>query len=84
MTCSKKTDMGIIVSCVIGAAEWWFLSSAPSSTALIIALVLLALLVLGYCLAAVLLPGQETSQPRRQSFVPVEASETYGPNALLS
>lgn len=83
MTGGKKKDWGIIVSCFIGAAEWWFLSSPPSFSALIIASVLLTFVTLAFCLLAVLLPEQEAPH-RSESFVPLHSSETYGPKALLS
>ena len=83
MTGGKRKDWGIIVSCFIGAAEWWFLSSSPSFTALFIASVFVTLVTLAFCLLAVLLPEQE-SQHRSGSFVPLNSSGTYSPKALLS
>ena len=81
MTSSKKADWGTIIFCVVGAAEWLFLSTAPSDTAIMIASLLLFFVFLAYCLLAVLLPGQSTPQ-RGESFVPLQPSDTYGPKAL--
>ena len=77
----KKADFGTISFCVIGAAEWWFMSLAPSTTSFIIAAILLAYLFLAFCVAAVLLP-EPGAQQRSESFVPLSQSETYKPRAL--
>jgi hypothetical protein len=41
---------GTLFSCFVGAGVWSFLASDPSPTAWIIASLLMAYLVLGYCL----------------------------------
>ena len=81
MASGKKADWGTIMFCVAGATEWWFLSSAPSDTAIIIASLLLFFVFLAYCLLAVLLPSQLTPH-RTESFVPLQPSGTHGPKAL--
>lgn len=47
---ADDTGGGTLLSCVIGAMVWTFLSSDPSPTAWIIATLFLAYAVLAYCL----------------------------------
>jgi len=70
-----------MVTCVIGAGLWWFLSSQPTSTALIIAAFVLVHLLLGYCLLAVLLPGPD-SRPKNEVLVPIPQSVVNRPKAI--
>jgi len=69
------------VSCLIAAATWWFLSSKPSTIALMLAAFLLGFLFMGYCLLAILLPGPEQEQ-RKETFTPLPQSDADRPKAL--
>lgn len=77
----KERELGTMITCVIGAGLWWFLSSQPSSTSLMLAAFVLVYLLLGYCLLAVLLPGPGT-RPRNEVLVPIPQSEVDRPKAI--
>ena len=77
----KEKDFGVLVSGIIAAGVWWFLSSGPSRLALILSGFFLGYLFLGYCVLAVLLPGPDEPE-RKESFVPLPQSEMERPKAL--
>jgi len=77
----KPRNFGIPVSCLIGAAIWWFLSGQPSTVALTLAAFLLGFLFMGYCLLAILLPGPD-QEPRKETFTPLPQSDANRPKAL--
>jgi hypothetical protein len=77
----KEKDFGVLVSCIIAAAVWWFLASGPSHFALILSCFCLGYLFLGFCVLAVLLPGPDEPE-RKESFVPLPQYQTERPKAL--
>lgn len=76
----KKKDVGTMLAGCIGAGVWWFLSSEPSTFALILAAVFLTYLFLGYCVLAVWLPDPNDA-PKSEAFVPLQ-TDYNRPKAL--
>jgi hypothetical protein len=66
----KQQEFGTVLSCILGICVWVFISSDPSPTAWILALLLLTYLILGYCLLMIHLSELEQGAP-----VPVRAHQ---------
>jgi heme/copper-type cytochrome/quinol oxidase subunit 3 len=77
----QEKEFGMKLCGIVGAAVWWFLSSEPSTFALMLAAFALFNLFLGYILLAVLLPGPDAEESK-EAFVPLPQSEVNRPKAL--
>ena len=77
----KQQGFGVKAACIVGAGVWWFLTSQPSSIAMLLATFFLLYLFLGFCVLAIMLPGPE-SETSKEAFVPLPQSEVNRPKAL--
>jgi hypothetical protein len=78
----KERDFGTMITFIIGAGVWWFVTSQPSTVAMILVGFLVAYSFLAYCIMAIMLPGPDHHERKITPFVPIPQTEVEKQKAL--
>jgi hypothetical protein len=78
----KEKEFGTMITFIIGAGVWWFVTSQPSTVAMILAGFLVAYTFLAYCIMAVTMPGPDQHDLKIAAFVPIPQAEVDKQKAL--